>query len=51
MPPELKTQLLTILDYILQTEATSYEECDEPENHIYHLALEAKLALTFAQTH
>ena len=50
MPQDLKTQLLTVLDYILETEATSYEECDAPENHIYHLALEAKLALTLTQT-
>lgn len=45
MTPELKAQLDRILDYILETEATSYEESSEPENHIYALALEAKVAL------
>jgi hypothetical protein len=46
MTPELKAQLDRILDYILETEATNYQECDEPENHIYALALEAKVSLT-----
>lgn len=46
MSEQLKAQLLTILDYILETEATHYEECGEPDNHIYTLALEAKVTLT-----
>lgn len=45
MQPELKAALDRILDYILVTELTSYQECDEPEQHIYALALEAKVSL------
>jgi hypothetical protein len=45
MNQKLYAQLFTIIDYILETESTNYEECGEPENHIYALALEAKVAL------
>lgn len=41
----LKDNLIRILDHVLETEATHYEESGEPENHIYALALEAKVAL------
>lgn len=45
MKPELKAALTQILDYVLETELTNYQECDEPEQHIYALALEAKISL------
>ena len=45
MNPKLHNQLLTIIDYVLETESVHYEECGEPENHVYALALEAKVAL------
>jgi len=45
MNKKLQEQLLIIIDHILKTEITHYEECGEPENHIYAIALEAKVAL------
>lgn len=45
MKPELLNQLLAIIDHVLETEVTHYEESGEPENHVYALALEAKVAL------
>tara|TARA_B110000971_G_scaffold211413_1_gene239682 strand:+ start:311 stop:499 length:189 start_codon:yes stop_codon:yes gene_type:complete len=38
---QLQAELLVILEYVLESEATHYEECEMPENHIYALALKA----------
>ena len=45
MKPELKTNLETILQYVIDAEVTHYEECGEPDNHVYALALEALVQL------
>ena len=48
MQHNLNETLLTILNHVLQTEVIHYEESGEPENHIYALALEAKVMLATA---
>ena len=49
MNQELKTLLDRILDYVVESEVEHYEESGEPDNHIYALALEAKVALKLAE--
>lgn len=49
MNDELKSLLDRILDYVIDAEVEHYEESGEPENHIYALALEAKVALKLVE--
>lgn len=50
LTPEQLDHLLTVLDYVLTTEATSYEEwCDmgnNPEQHVWFYAADAVNALS-----
>ena len=41
MNKQFQAELLVILEYVLESEATHYEECEMPENHIYALAVKA----------
>ena len=50
MDSQLRSKLLVLIDHVLLTEATHYEESGEPDNHVYTMALELKLALTLETT-